>query len=82
MICIFFLQLATLLKYHDPHFLRGQGEFEDQDDPDWLKNLAYLVQNFNVNMVQIVIKGLCIFNYSDEYKIWRLLSLYYLYFNY
>ncbi|CAL1294280.1 unnamed protein product [Larinioides sclopetarius] len=40
-------KLATQLKYHDPHFLRGQGEFEDQEDPDWLKNLTALVQNFN-----------------------------------
>ncbi|GIZ02513.1 hypothetical protein CEXT_279332 [Caerostris extrusa] len=40
-------KLATILKYHDPHFLRGQGEFEDQEDPDWLKNLSALVQNFN-----------------------------------
>ncbi|GFQ93874.1 protein transport protein Sec16A [Trichonephila clavata] len=40
-------KLATQLKYHDPHFLRGQGEFEDQEDPDWLKNLTSLVQNFN-----------------------------------
>ncbi|GBM11819.1 Protein transport protein Sec16A [Araneus ventricosus] len=40
-------KLATQLKYHDPHFLRGQGEFEDQEDPDWMKNLTSLVQNFN-----------------------------------
>ncbi|XP_055940834.1 protein transport protein Sec16B-like isoform X2 [Argiope bruennichi] len=40
-------KLATQLKYHDPHFLRGQGEFEDQEDPDWIKNLTALVQNFN-----------------------------------
>ncbi|GFS65786.1 protein transport protein Sec16A [Nephila pilipes] len=40
-------KLATQLKYHDPHFLKGLGEFEDQEDPDWLKNLTSIVQNFN-----------------------------------
>lgn len=44
-----YLQLASRLKYHDPHFLRGQGEYEDQDDPEWLKNLANLVHNYNVS---------------------------------
>ncbi|XP_035213145.1 protein transport protein Sec16A-like [Stegodyphus dumicola] len=44
-------KLATQLKYHDPHFLRGQGEFEEQDDPEWLKNLSALVQNYS-NILQ------------------------------
>lgn len=39
-------KLASRLKYHDPHFLRGQGEFEDQDDPEWLKNLEILTLNY------------------------------------
>lgn len=47
---ILIIQLASRLKYYDPHFLRGQGEFEDQDDPDWLKNLGVLVQNYNVSL--------------------------------
>ncbi|XP_054719971.1 protein transport protein Sec16A-like [Uloborus diversus] len=45
------LKLGTQLKYHDPYFMRGQGELEDQEDPEWLRNLTVLVQNYN-NIIQ------------------------------
>ncbi|XP_022244250.1 uncharacterized protein LOC106461550 isoform X2 [Limulus polyphemus] len=39
-------ELASKLKYHDPHYTQEQGEFEELNDPLWLINLANLHQAF------------------------------------
>lgn len=46
------LKLATKLKFHDPIFIQGQGEWEDQNDPEWLQNLTFLLQNCKDGAVQ------------------------------
>ncbi|XP_064457629.1 protein transport protein Sec16A-like isoform X2 [Ornithodoros turicata] len=37
-------ELASRLKYHDPHFSQGQGEVEELGDPAWLVNFAAVLQ--------------------------------------
>ncbi|XP_072141884.1 uncharacterized protein [Dermacentor andersoni] len=52
-------ELASRLKYHDPHFSQGQGELEELGEPPWLANFAHLVTQLhqqlrgNSNMSQV-----------------------------
>ncbi|XP_070385484.1 protein transport protein sec-16A.1-like isoform X3 [Dermacentor albipictus] len=48
-------ELASRLKYHDPHFSQGQGELEELGEPLWLSNFAQLLQQLrgNSNMSQV-----------------------------
>ncbi|XP_049269869.1 uncharacterized protein LOC119390134 isoform X1 [Rhipicephalus sanguineus] len=52
-------ELASRLKYHDPHFSQGQGELEELGEPPWLANFAHLVNQLlqqlhgNSNMSQV-----------------------------
>ncbi|XP_018018703.1 uncharacterized protein LOC108675223 isoform X3 [Hyalella azteca] len=46
------LELSTRLKYHDRHYLLGEGETHDMPDPQWLTVLANYKYHLQQQLVQ------------------------------